>query len=250
VAVDFGPKPVAVDIPTNAPPGYVDDHKARIASYKGSFDPSDWFTTTQMLQRGWARQWLDMVLGKPFAHTNALLWPKEKALKAEKHPAWALACELLRDVAKRGKHPTKADEIAALKEADARVKAGGQPVANVVEIAPPPQAAPSEWPKSELTADSLTLEWPDGKMVVPIPFLEALRRGMGETKDRLEFAINTVVTDWRAARSRPTKLEHGRNYLLASVRNVLRKLQELERPEQQPVAQEQAAPPDPERVLH
>ena len=252
--LDIGPNVVSVDFGRPAfPPKCPADQTETLAPPQ--WNPDEWLNVRQLLERGWARQWLDMALGKPLKRGGALLWSKEKAMKAEKHPAFAAACEELLALAKRVRYVTKEDEVRVLEQAVARFKTGDLPAAEEIKIAPIQQAkpAPSEWPKLEQTADAITLIWPDGKVVVPLPFLEALRRGMGETQERLLFAINTVVTDWRAARARPEKLQYGRNYLLASIKNVLTKLQELERgpAKSLPAAQEPAEPPQPDgRVLH
>jgi hypothetical protein len=214
-----------------------------------AFDPDEWLTTKQLLERGWARQWLDMALGTPLKRGSALLWPKAKALRSEKNPAFAAACDDLRTLAKRVRYVSKEDEAEILERAVARLKVGEMPSADTMEIttAPPP-AGPSDWPKSDWTADALMLTWPEGRVVVPRPFLEALGRGMGETPERVSFAMDTVLTDWRCARSRPEKLTWGRNYFLASVRNCLAKLQELEKPALQ--KPEIEVPVEPGRVLH
>jgi hypothetical protein len=54
-------------------------------------------------------------------------------------------------------------------------------------IAPAPAA--SEFPQADWSPDALTLTWEcGGKSIIPVPFLEALRRGMGESNERLSLA--------------------------------------------------------------
>ena len=104
-----------------------------------------------------------------------------------------------------------------------------------------PQAKSSEWPRSEWTADALTLTWEcGGKVVIPTPFLDALRQGLGEPSERLSLAISTVLTDWRCGRVKPERLASGRAYFLGWVRNTLIALQQMERRE---VAEPEPAPP-------
>ena len=154
------------------------------------------------------------------------------AIEAEAHPVFIEACAQLADITQRARYVTKEHEVAALREAVAKFSAGelgGGVVA--LDVAVPPPQAPADFPQTEWSADALTLLWPcGGKVVIPRPFLEALRRGMGETNERLLLAIDTLVADWRAGHIRPAKWQYGRNYFLGGVRNTLAKLQELERP--------------------
>jgi hypothetical protein len=218
---------------------------------KPEFNREDWFSVGELAKRGWARQWMNMGLGEPLKHGGALLWPRRKALAFESHPAFAVARAALDEIARRARFVTKSDEVSVLQEAWGNWKAAGRPAAEKVEIAPVVvnSPAPSAWPQMEQTPDAITLTWPEGKVVVPVPFLDALRKGMGETSQRLSFAISTIVTDWQAGHVKPTQMNYGRNYFLASVRNVLRKLQELERGEPNEATEPPSVEPS-NRVLH
>ena len=41
-----------------------------------TWDAAEWATTTEMLDRGWARPWLGMLLGEPTKASSAKLWPR------------------------------------------------------------------------------------------------------------------------------------------------------------------------------
>ena len=223
-----------------------------------AWDAEQWLSTTELLGRGWARQWLPLLLGESSRSGVAKLWPRQLALQVEQHPVFIEAVAQLADIARRARYVTKAHEIAALGAARARYEAGELPVAtmalDIADIAPIADApAASAFPQANWSADAITLVWEcGGKVVVPTPFLEALRHGMGETNERLSLAISTVLTDWRVGRVMPEKLQWGRNYFLGAVRRTLEKLQELETPAARPAMgqDEPPAPPAPGRVLH
>jgi hypothetical protein len=213
-------------------------------------DPTKWFTTTEMLDRGWARRWLEPMLGAPTKVGSAKLWARERVLEMERHPVFVAARTLLDDAAKRARYVTADQEAQALLHAHDRWKAGELAAAESLDIEQPPDATPSEWPKAAKTADALTLTWEcGGKVVIPTPFLEALRQGLGESRERLSLAINTVLSDWRCAHVKPERFASGRAWFLSWVRNTIATLQQMERLE--PVPHPRPDPDQsPDRVLH
>ena len=68
------------------------------------------------------------------------------------------------------------------------------------------------------------------RILVPKPFLEALRRGLRETNGRLMLAVDTVLADWQVGKVKPANPISARSYFFGEVRNVLLKLRELETP--------------------
>jgi hypothetical protein len=207
-------------------------------------DRTKWLTTSEMLDRGWARRWMEPMLGAPTKVGSAKLWARGRVLEMERHPVFIAARTLLDDAAKRARYVTADQEEQALLRAHDRWKAGELAPAESLDIEQPPVAAPSEWPKAQKTADALTLTWEcGGKVVIPTPFLEAVRQGLGETRERLSLAINTVLTDWRCGHVT------GRAWFLGWVRNTITTLQQMERLE--PVPHPQPDPDQsPDRVLH
>ena len=216
-----------------------------------AWNAEQWFSTTQLLDRGWAREWLGLLLGEPSKVGSAKLWSRQQALQVEAHPVFMEACVQLADLTTRVRYVTKEHQVAALRAAKAKFEAGELPAAAALSIAPIADAPPaSGFPKAEWSQDALTLDWEcGGRVVIPMPFLEALRQGLGETTERLTLAINTILTDWRLGRIKPEKFHWGRNYFLAAVRNTLAKLQELERQGGQPRSAEDQDR-QPRRILH
>jgi hypothetical protein len=217
-------------------------------------------TATELIDRGWARQWLEPLLGAPRREGSAKLWSRRAAIEVEAHPLFIEACSLLGDLAKRVRYVTKEHELAALGEAKARFDSGQLPAAGPVALdvasiaSAAPQQGNADFLRAEWTADALLLIWEcGGRAIIPLPFLEALRRGLGESIERLRFAVDTVITDWRLGRIKPEKFQYGRNYLLGAVRNTLAKLQALERPaatRDDTKAPEAPAETPPKVVLH
>jgi|KBSSwiStaDraftv2_1062776.scaffolds.fasta_scaffold203190_3 hypothetical protein len=180
-----------------------------------TFERTQWFTTTEMLDRGWARRWLKMLLGEPAKAGSAKLWPRDRVVELERHPVFIEARTRLDDLAKRTRYVSADDERQALLAAHERWQAGKLTIAEPFDIEPPPAAAPSEWPKADKSVDALTLTWEcGGRVVIPTPFLEALRKGLGETRERLSLAIKTVLTDWRCGHVKPERFASGRAWFL------------------------------------
>jgi|SRR6185503_1511214 hypothetical protein len=208
-------------------------------------DHTKWFTTTEMLDRGWARRWLEHLLGAPTKMGSAKLWARDRVLEMERHPVFIEARTELDNLAKRARYVTADHEEQALLRAHERWQSGEIAPPEKLDIEQPPDAAPSEWPKAEKSADALTLTWEcGGKVVIPTPFLDALRRGLDETNERLAFAVNTVLTDWRCGRVKPERFASGRAWFLGWVRNTLIALQQMEakrafEPEPAPVGSDQ-----------
>jgi hypothetical protein len=216
-----------------------------------SWDRSAWLTTTEMLDRGWARCWLEPCLGEPSKVGSAKLWPRAAVLAAEQHPIFAATLANLAEIAKGVRYVTAEHEERALWLAVESIKAGQAAPAEPIEPKPLPNPAPTEWPKAEWAPDALTLTWEcGGKIVVPTAFLEALRKGFGETGERLRLAVSTVLTDWRCGHVKPERFASGRAWFLGWVRNTLASLQQMEGreiAEHEPLA---SAPDEPVRTLH
>jgi hypothetical protein len=174
------------------------------------------------------------------------------ALNMEKTPIFIEARAQLDEMAKGGRYLPRDQQLRALEIAIERFDAGElKPAGELPAPPPPPLAESSEWPKSEWTVDALTLSWEcGGSVVIPTPFLDALRRGLGETAERLHLAVNTVLTDWRCGHVKPERFASGRAWFLGWVRNTLTALQQME--QQQP-AEPEPPPPVPDqapRTLH
>jgi hypothetical protein len=220
---------------------------------RGSYDKTRYVTTSELLARGWPRPWLERFFGSPIKGPgNRKLWPRDETLAAEQHPAFAYGVARLRELARHAPHAGAEIEHQALDDALAAFEAGTFGPVPALDPTKLPEPAADAWPTAELTADALTLVWDcGGTVVVPVPFLNALRQGLGETSERLWLAVNTVLTDWRVADIKPAKMQWGRNYFLASVRNVLVKLRELEAPCTPASTAEGEGPrPPPGRILH
>jgi hypothetical protein len=207
-----------------------------------TFDRNQWFTTGELLERGWPRHWFEAVFGRVTKLGPYKLWPRDVALNMEKTPIFIEARAQLDEMAKGSRYLTRDQQLRALEIAIERFDAGQLKPAGKLEIKQPlPEAAPSEWPKSEWTATELTLTWECGnKVVVPAPFLEAVQQGLGETGPRLALGVATVLSDWRCGRVKPERFASGRAYFLGWVRNTLIALQQMERQE---VAEPQLPPP-------
>jgi hypothetical protein len=192
-----------------------------------SWDRRRWLTTGELLTRGWPRKWFEPLLGQPTKRGPYKLWSRDVALKAEQHPLFQEAQHQLAIMADGARYLTP-EQQQALELAIRRFNAGQLPPAEKLEVRP---AEPSEWPKSDWTADALTLTWNcGGKVVVPQLFLEAVRKGLGETGPRLALGVATVLSDWRLGRVKPNSLANGRKYFLGWLRNTLIALKELEQP--------------------
>jgi hypothetical protein len=213
-----------------------------------TWDRNSWFTTTEMLDRGWARCWLEPCLGEPSKVGSAKLWRRDLVLEAEQHPVFVEARARLDEIARQAHYVTAEHQERALSLAWDAVKSRQVTPAKPLEIDPLPDPAPSEWPKAEWTSDALALTWAcGGRIVIPTPFLDALRRGLGETGERLQLAVNTVLTDWRCGHIKPERFASGRAWFLGWVRNTLTALQQMEQqqPEPPPPVPDQAP-----RTLH
>jgi hypothetical protein len=214
------------------------------------FDRTKWLTTTELLHRGWPRCWFEPILGRAAKRGPYKLWPRETALNVERHPIFQEARVQLEEMAKGTRYLTRDQQERALRVAIERFDAGELKSAGKLSASPSPLPEPehSEWPKSEWTADALTLTWEcGGKVIVPSPFLEAVRQGLGETGPRLALGVATVLTDWRSGHIKPNSFASGRQYFLTWLKNVLTSLQQLEQkregdPEPVPVGSDQAPP--------
>jgi hypothetical protein len=215
------------------------------------FDRTKWFTTGELLDRGWPRHWFEPIFGRVTKRGPYKLWPRDVALNMEKTPIFIEARAQLDEMAKGGRYLTRDQQLRALEIAIECFDAGKLKPGAKLDIAPPPplpEAAPSEWPRADWTADALTLTWDcGGKVVIPTPFLEAVRQGLGETGPRLALGVATVLSDWRSGKVKPNSFASGRPYFLTWLRNTLIALQQLEtkrefEPEPVPVEPEQPPP--------
>src|SRR5262245_52518620 len=139
---------------------------------KRAWDTGEWFTTTELIERGWARQWVGLLLGQPIKSGSAKLWPKRQALEIEAHPIFVEASARLAGIAQSVAYVTKEHELAALRVARARFVAGELPPAAVaIDIAPivDPVARPvTEFPKAQWSQDALAIVWEcGGRVVIP-----------------------------------------------------------------------------------
>jgi hypothetical protein len=219
-----------------------------------TFDRTKWFTTGELLDRGWPRHWMEPVFGRVTKFGPYKLWPRDVALNIEKTPVFVEARAQLDEMVRGGRYLTRDQQLRALEIAIARFDAGQLKPGAKAEIAPPPQlpeAAPSEWLRSEWDADALTLTWEcGGKVVIPTPFLEAVRQGLGETGARLALGVATVLSDWRCGQVKPNSFASGRPYFLTWLKNTLIALQQLEQQREFEPAPASAKPEEPPPTLH
>src|SRR5262245_38810429 len=88
------------------------------------WDRAKWLTTAELLDRSWARQWFEPLLGEPHKLGPYKLWPRETALAIERHPILLEARAQLDVMARGARYTSPEQEKRALLVAIQRFDAG------------------------------------------------------------------------------------------------------------------------------
>ncbi len=214
------------------------------------------FNTTQILERGWRRAWIEPMLGQPERDGPRKLWPQSMVIQGEAHPVFIRATEVIDGLNKRGRFITKDDEAAAFNQAVREFKEG-----KLGELVAGKQAEPIDFERRSGGGEFCWLEWEGGAVhvkfadgwhiIVPDAFIEATRRGLRATREEIVSAMEVVAADWNAARKIVQPGVGARNYFLGGVKNVVRKLRDLERGDDEDIATGQTkSEPATSRHLH